>query len=114
MPKLIYNIQVLRAGVEFTVTGPKVGTRFRTVKARIDTILYERLQLAEKELYQRLQRLIFRSAGNLTREQVYPVALVLWQLLRFCCIASSHLSNIAARFQPNGTLQNPSLLSAVF
>lgn len=90
---------VLRAGVKFTTTGSKPSSRFRTIQAKIDTILYQRLQLAEKDLYQRLQRLIFRSAGCLTKEQVYPVALVLWQLLRFCCIAASHLSNIAQRFQ---------------
>jgi hypothetical protein len=101
---------VLRAGVKFTTTGPNPFNRFRTVQAKIDTILYYRLQLAEKDLYQKLQRLIFRSAGCLSREQVYPVALVLWQLLRFCCIATSHLSNIAQKFQTRGTT-SPSLLS---
>lgn len=56
-------------------------TAYHAIEAMIDTILY--------------QRLIFRSTGNLAREQVYPVALVLWQLLRVCCLASSHLSTTA-------------------
>ena len=54
----------------------------------------------------KLQRLIFRSAGCLTRDQVYPVGLVLWQLLRFLCISSSHLSNIAQRFHPKNRSSN--------
>lgn len=85
---------VLRAGVKCSET----SSRFRTIQARIDTILYERLKLALKELFQMLQRLIFRTAGCLNRESIYPVALVLWQLLRILCISSSHLSNIAQKF----------------
>lgn len=83
-----------------TLPGSRSSPRFRTIQARIDTILYQRLKLAEKDIMTQLQRLIFRSAGCLTREQVYPVGLVLWQLLRFLCISSSHLSNIAQRFPP--------------
>lgn len=86
---------VLRAGIKSSYpTG-----RFRTIQAKIDTILFERLALAQKDLFQKLQRLIFRSAGCLNREQVYPVGLVLFQLLRFLCISASHLSNIAQRFR---------------
>jgi hypothetical protein len=93
---------VLRRGVKWSSTNPQISQQFRTIQARIDTILYQRLQLLEKDLFQMLQRLIFRSAGCLTREQVYPVSLVLWQLLRYSCVASSHLKNIARKFQSNG------------
>jgi hypothetical protein len=94
---------VLRAGVKSSKSDISCP-EFRTIKATIDTILYERLQVAEKELFDLLQRLIFRTAGCLTRGQIFPVALVLWQLMRFFSISSSHLSNIARRFRPQGML----------
>ena len=98
---------ILRAGVKYTcTTGTQPSHRFRTIQARVDTILYQRLKLAEKDLYQMLQRLVFRSAGCLNREQVYPVALVLWQLIRILCIGASHLNNIVQRFQSKGTVQS--------
>ncbi|TVY89062.1 hypothetical protein LAWI1_G006226, partial [Lachnellula willkommii] len=87
---------VLRAGVK--CSEPELSSRFRTIQAKIDTILYERLIMAKNELFQKLQHLIFRTAGSLNRESIYPVALVLWQLLRIFCISSSHLSNIAQKF----------------
>ncbi|TVY34348.1 hypothetical protein LSUB1_G007181 [Lachnellula subtilissima] len=87
---------VLRAGVK--CTEPELSSRFRTIQAKIDTLLYERLILAVNELFRKLQHLIFRTAGSLNRESIYPVALVLWQLLRILCISSSHLSNIAQKF----------------
>jgi hypothetical protein len=95
---------VLRAGVKFSTSAGPGRSEFRTVQARVDTVLYERLQLAEKELFQMLQRLIFRTAGCLTRGQIFPVALVLWQLMRIFSISSSHLSNIAQKFQSKGKL----------
>lgn len=92
---------VLRAGVKYSCKG-STPCHFRTVQATVDTILFQRLRLAEKDLFQMLQKLIFRSAGSLNRDQVYPVALVLWQLLRILSIASSHLLNIVQRFQSTG------------
>ncbi|KAH6677707.1 hypothetical protein B0J14DRAFT_475993 [Halenospora varia] len=93
---------VLRAGVKPDGTYPKGSSRFRTIQARVDTVLYERLKYAEKDLFSMLQRLIFRTAGCLARNQVYPVALVLWQLMRILSISSSHLSNIAQKFHAKG------------
>ncbi|KAE9372579.1 hypothetical protein N431DRAFT_545182 [Stipitochalara longipes BDJ] len=91
---------ILRAGVKCTpATSTSKSSSYRTVQASIDTILYERLKIAERDLFQMLQRLVFRSAGYLNREQVYPVALVLWQLLRILCIGASHLSNLVQRFR---------------
>lgn len=101
---------VLRAGVKVTVTNGQSEPRFRTVQARIDTVLYERLKKAERDLYQRLQALIFRTAGCLNRDQVYPVALVMWQLLRILTIGASHLANLVARFQSTGTFISPPCL----
>ncbi|KAG4428383.1 hypothetical protein IFR05_016136 [Cadophora sp. M221] len=82
------------------------NSRFRTTEATIDTILYQRLQTAVKDLFQMLQRLVFRKAGFLTREQVYPVALVFWQLLRILCLGASHLSNIVQRFNSKARAQS--------
>ncbi|KAG9230992.1 hypothetical protein BJ875DRAFT_134464 [Amylocarpus encephaloides] len=95
---------VLRAGVRATTTN-KSQSKFRTIQARIDTILYERLQVAETILFHILQRMIFRTAGCLTRTQIFPVALVLWQLLRIFSISSSHLSNITQKFQSKAHAQ---------
>ncbi|RDW61327.1 hypothetical protein BP5796_11219 [Coleophoma crateriformis] len=88
---------VLRAGVKYSSSDTSTS-RFRTVQAKIDTILFQRLRLAERDLCQMLQKTIFRTAGSLTREQIYPVALVLWQLLRILSISASHLSNLVERF----------------
>lgn len=96
---------ILRAGVKCTpTTNTSKFSSYRTIQATIDTILYERLKIAERDLFRMLQRLVFRSAGYLNREQVYPVALVLWQLLRILCIGASHLSNLVQRFRIKGTL----------
>ena len=96
---------VLRAGVK--CSEPELSSRFRTIQAKIDTLLYERLILATNELFQKLQHLIFRTAGSLNRESIYPVALVLWQLSRILCISSSHLSNIAQKFHSKGMTTPP-------
>jgi hypothetical protein len=94
---------ILRAGVKYTpATSAFKSSSYRTIQATIDTILYERLKIAERDLFQRLQRLVFRSSGYLNREQVYPIALVLWQLLRILCIGASHLSNLVQRFRTQG------------
>lgn len=95
---------ILRAGVKCTPSTFK-SSSYRTIQASIDTILYERLKLAERDLFQMLQRLVFRSSGYLNREQVYPVALVLWQLLRILCIGASHLSNLVQRFRTKASVQ---------
>jgi hypothetical protein len=95
---------ILRAGVKcIPAISTSKSSSYRTIQATIDTILYERLKLAERDLFQMLQRLVFRSAGYLNREQVYPVALVLWQLLRILCIGASHLSNLVQRFRTKGS-----------
>ena len=108
---------VLRAGVKYhqpTPTSPTPNLRYRTLQARIDSILYDRLKLAERDLFQRLQALIFRTAGNLSKDQVYPVALVMWQLMRFLGISASHLGNIVQRFGAKGTFSYSLAHSLVF
>lgn len=97
---------ILRAGVKYhpSSTSPEPNLRYRTVQARIDSIIYDRLKLAERDLFQRLQTLIFRTAGCLNKSQVYPVALVMWQLMRFLGISASHLGNIVQRFKSKGWL----------
>ncbi|KAL3419924.1 hypothetical protein PVAG01_08423 [Phlyctema vagabunda] len=93
---------VLRAGVKYTCKGTS-PSRYRTVQAKVDSILFQRLRLAEEDMYRMLQKLIFRSAGSLRREQIYPVALVLWQLLRILSLSASHLANIVQRFQASAS-----------
>ena len=94
---------VLRVGVKYTpATSISKASFYRTIQASIDTLLYKRFKLAERDLFQILQRLVFRSARYLNREQVYPVALVLWQLLYILCIGASYLSNLVERFRTKG------------
>ena len=96
---------VLRAGVKYTIpskTTTMPSPQFRTIQARIDSILYARLKLAERDLFARLQILIFRAAGCLGKDQIYPVALVMFQLMRFMSLGASHLSNIVERFGSSG------------
>jgi hypothetical protein len=96
---------VLRAGVKYTMTAdtPALPSpHFRTIQARIDSILYARLKIAERDLFGRLQVLIFRTAGCLGKDQLYPVALVMFQLMRFMSLGASHLSNLVERFGASG------------
>jgi hypothetical protein len=92
---------VLRAGIKYSTSNSNSNStsQYRTIQASIDTILYQRLKLAEKDLHKMLQRIVFRSLGYIAREQIYPVALVFWQLLRMLSLSSSHLSNISERFK---------------
>jgi len=80
---------VLRTGVIYHSDSP-----FRTVQARIDTVLFHRLRAAETRLNKLLQTIIWRSYGRLTRQQQFPVAYVLWQLMRLICMRASHLINL--------------------
>ena len=96
---------VLRAGVKYTMpenSATLPSPHFRTIQARIDSILYARLKVAERDLFSRLQIIIFRTAGCLGKDQIYPVALVMFQLMRMLSLGASHVSNIVERFGTNG------------
>jgi hypothetical protein len=82
---------ILRAGVVCT------ESEFRTVQARIDTVLYRRLSAAELKLFAALHKAVWVSAGRLKREQIYPVAYVIWQTMRLTCQRASHLQNLTTR-----------------
>lgn len=83
---------VLRTGVSCSYQ-----SQFRTVQARIDTILYRRLCSAESTLFKMMQKIVWASAGRLKREQLYPVALAMWQLMRLMCLRASHLASLKRR-----------------
>jgi hypothetical protein len=59
---------ILRAGVRLETT-----SEFRTIQAKIDTILFRRLQALETQLSAKMQKMIWVSAGKLTSQQQYPV-----------------------------------------
>jgi hypothetical protein len=86
---------ILRAGVVCT------ESEFRTVQARIDTALYRRLSAAESKLFAALHKAVWVSAGRLKREQIYPVAYVIWQTMRLTCQRASHLQNLTTRSKCN-------------
>jgi len=78
---------ILRTGIR--VLSP-ANNSHRTIQARIDTIVFSRLRTAEIDLNKRLQTVIWKSYGRLTRQQLFPVAYVLWQFLRLTCQRASH------------------------
>lgn len=85
---------VLRAGVKCTP-----DSSFQIVKAKIDTILYQRLRAIESAQLAMLQKLVWVSAGRLKQQQLYPVGFVIWQTMRAICLRASHLANLQCRFK---------------
>jgi hypothetical protein len=86
---------VLRTGIR--ILSP-VTNSHRTIQARIDSLVFSRLRIAESDLNKRLQTVIWKSYGRLTRQQLFPVAYVLWQYLRWTCQRASHLTNLIPAF----------------
>lgn len=86
---------ILYHGVKISsYNGAPKNTNTRILNAQIDTKLFQCLYAAERKVYQELQRLIFKSSGQLTRDAIIPVCLTLWLLIRLQCLRASYLSNL--------------------
>ncbi|KAI9640387.1 hypothetical protein NHQ30_011132 [Ciborinia camelliae] len=73
-------------------------TRYPALRAQVDTQLFHLLYNAENLVCQELQRLVFKTSGQLPKDAVVPVALVLWLLTglhswRASCLVSLREGN---------------------
>ena len=106
MMKVIALHYVLYHGVKICDDSKQANdnNNMRTIRAQIDTKLFEALHRAEKTVYKELHRLIFKSSGQLTRDAIVPVCLTFWLLIRLQCLRASHLSNLRPK-ESNGMLE---------
>ena len=94
MVKLIALNYVLFHDIDITPDASNSDGDWRTLRAQIDTKLFQCLYRAEKFVYQRLQKLIFVSSGRLTRDAAVPVCLVMWLLVRMQAMRASYFANL--------------------
>jgi hypothetical protein len=94
MMKVVVLNYVLNHRIKVTPDDSSPVEAWGVLRAQIDTKLFQCLYRAEKLVYQLLNKLIFRSAGHLTRDAVFPVSLTMWMLIRIQGARASFLSNM--------------------
>lgn len=77
-------------------------------------VVYQNLRKAEKQLRQGLENLIWKTYGRLTRQQLFPVAYVLWQWIRLNCLRVSHIANLVMVYKNKGTSQRFTLRKGIY
>ncbi|KAJ8059011.1 hypothetical protein OCU04_011991 [Sclerotinia nivalis] len=97
--KLIALSDMLCKGLKITTIIGKqdMATHYSTLRAQLETKLFNLLYNAENLVYQELQRLVFKTSGQLPKDAVVPVALVLWLLTRWQSLKMSHVINSRER-----------------
>jgi hypothetical protein len=104
MTKLMAFNYVLHNGVKIITSNNQPATLsadYPAVRAQIETKLYQLLYNAEKSVYEELQRLVFRTSGQLAKDALVPVALVFWLLTRLHSLRADYLVNTSGR-NPSG------------
>lgn len=71
-----------------------MAPHYFVLRAQLETKLFNFLYNAESLVYQELQRLVFKTSGQLPKDALVPVALVLWLLTRLQSLKASHLINL--------------------
>ncbi|KAA8570100.1 hypothetical protein EYC84_002433 [Monilinia fructicola] len=71
-----------------------VATEYSVLRAQLDTKLFSLLYNAEKLVCQELQRLVFKTSGQLPRDALVPVSLVLWLLTRLHSLKTSRVVHL--------------------
>lgn len=71
------------------------AARYSVLRAQLETILFNLLRHTEKLVYDELQRLVFKTSGQLPKDAVVPVALVLWLLTRLQSLKASHVISLS-------------------
>ncbi|KAG4033229.1 hypothetical protein MFRU_005g02420 [Monilinia fructicola] len=71
-----------------------VATEYSVLRAQLDTKLFNLLYNAEKLVCQELQRLVFKTSGQLPRDALVPVSLVLWLLTRLHSLKTSRVVHL--------------------
>ncbi|PQE16196.1 C6 finger domain-containing protein [Rutstroemia sp. NJR-2017a BVV2] len=105
MTKLMAFNYVLHNGVKIIASTNQpatVSADYPAVRAQIETKLYQLLYNAEKSVYEELQRLVFRTSGQLAKDALVPVALVFWLLTRLHSSRADYLVNTSGR-NPSST-----------
>jgi hypothetical protein len=100
MTKLMAYNYILHNGVtiiDSTNQPATVPAEYPAVRAQIETKLYQLLYNAEKSVYEELQRLVFRTSGQLAKDALVPVALVFWLLTRLHSLRADYLVNMSGR-----------------
>ncbi|KAF7877176.1 hypothetical protein EAF04_000861 [Stromatinia cepivora] len=97
--KLIALSYMLCKGLKITsIIGEQdMATQYPALRAQLETKLFKLLYNAENLVYQELQRLVFKTSGQLPKDAVVPVALVLWLLTRLQSLKTSHAINSRER-----------------
>ncbi|KAM0171322.1 hypothetical protein ACHAPF_008243 [Botrytis cinerea] len=72
-----------------------IAARYPVLRAQLETKLFNLLRQTEKLVYDELQRLVFKSSGQLPKDAVVPVALVLWLLTRLQSLKASHIISLS-------------------
>ncbi|CAD6446041.1 839a626f-6f53-4d86-b2c2-d153829344b4 [Sclerotinia trifoliorum] len=97
--KLVAFSDMLCKGLKITaIIGEQdMATHYSALRAQLETKLFNLLYNAESLVYQELQRLVFKTSGQLAKDATLPVALVLWLLTRLQSLKTSHLINSRER-----------------
>jgi hypothetical protein len=94
MVKLISLNYVLFHDIKIVPDALSSNGDWRTLRAQIDTKLFEYCHRAERAVCKSLHESIFLSSGRLTRDAAFPVCLVLWMLVRIQGMRASYFANL--------------------
>ncbi|KAF7942536.1 hypothetical protein BELL_0499g00090 [Botrytis elliptica] len=95
--KLIAFSYMLCKGLRITTPTSQQdeAARYPVLRAQLETRLFNLLRQTEKLVYDELQRLVFKTSGQLPKDAVVPVALVLWLLTRLQSLKASHVISLS-------------------
>ncbi|KAF7894195.1 hypothetical protein EAF00_007709 [Botryotinia globosa] len=95
--KLIAFSHMLCKGLRITTSTSQQdeAARYPVLRAQLETKLFHLLRHTEKLVYDELQRLVFKTSGQLAKDAVVPVALVLWLLTRLQSLKASHIISLS-------------------
>ncbi|TGO17681.1 hypothetical protein BTUL_0015g00150 [Botrytis tulipae] len=95
--KLIAFSYMLCKGLRITTPTSQQdeAARYPVLRAQLETKLFNLLRHTEKLVYDELQRLVFKTSGQLPKDAVVPVALVLWLLTRLQSLKASHVISLS-------------------
>jgi hypothetical protein len=66
----------------------------RIIRAQIDTKLFQCLRRLMKNIHHELQRLIFRTSGQLPHDAIFPVSLTMWLLVLIQYSRAGYMENL--------------------
>jgi uncharacterized protein YhhL (DUF1145 family) len=92
---------LLMHGVRITATTSSAETsnhltpdETRIIRAQIDTKLFQCLCHLMKNIHHKLQRLIFKTSGQLPHDAIFPVSLTMWLLVLIQYSRAGYMENL--------------------